>query len=404
MFPAMGPDRDPGSAGGLWRPVVPGYRAAMSVTQSPPSGASPAAGPAAPGYGHLTEDDVAALGRELDQIRDDVLASRGEADAAYVRRLIAVQRSLELGGRCALLASRWRPAWLLATTCLTVAKVLDNMEIGHNVLHGQWDWMRDPKIHSTTWEWDYASPPEQWKKAHNETHHTYTNILGRDNDLGYGILRVDEAQQWQVRHLAQPLWNLVNACFFEYGIALYDLEVGDTLRSGRGVSPEMRGRIRTAAKRAGRQLAKDVVIWPALSGRGWRSTLTATLTANLLRNLWSHSVIMCGHFPEGVETFELDSLPAQEGRGHWYLRQMLGSADVTGPWLLHVLAGNLSHQIEHHCFPDLPSNRYAQIAPRVQEVFERYGLRYHAAPLHRQVASAWHKVVRLSLPPRPAVR
>ncbi len=79
---------------------------------------------------------------------------------------------------------------------------------------------------------------------------------------------------------------------------------------------------------------------------------------------------------------------------------MLGSADITGPPLLHVLAGNLSHQIEHHVFPDLPSNRYAEIAPRLREVMERHGLTYHAAPLHRQVASAWHKVVRLSVPPR----
>jgi fatty acid desaturase len=355
-------------------------------------------------YAHLTDDDVEALGAELDRIREDVLASRGAADAAYIRRVIRAQRTLELSGRVLLLASRRRPAWVLGTACLTLAKVLDNMEIGHNVLHGQWDWMRDPKISSRTWEWDHVSPPEQWQKAHNETHHTFTNILGKDNDLGYGIMRVDEAQEWRPRHLVQPFLNALNACLFEYGIALYDLEVGDALRSGRGFPPEMRERMGVTLRRAGRQLAKDFVIWPALSGPSWRSTLTADATAGLLRNLWSHSVIMCGHFPEGVEAFELDSLPAQEGRGHWYLRQMLGSADITGPWWIHLLSGNLSHQIEHHCFPDLPSNRYAEVAPRVREVFERYGLRYHAAPLHRQVASAWHKVVRLSVPPRPARR
>ena len=77
---------------------------------------------------------------------------------------------------------------------------------------------------------------------------------------------------------------------------------------------------------------------------------------------------------------------------------MLGSANITGPPLLHVLAGNLSHQIEHHLFPDLPSNRYAEIAPEVRAVSERYGLRYHARSMPRQVASAWHKVLRLSLP------
>ena len=96
---------------------------------------------------------------------------------------------------------------MLGTACLAVAKILDNMEIGHNVLHGQWDWMRDPKIHSSTWEWDHASPAEQWKRAHNVQHHTFTNIIGKDNDLGYGIMRVDEDQPWKPRYLVQPLWN-----------------------------------------------------------------------------------------------------------------------------------------------------------------------------------------------------
>ena len=105
------------------------------------------------------------------------------------------------------------------------------------------------------------------------------------------------------------------------------------------------------------------------------------MTANVVRNVWSHSVIMCGHFPEGVETFEQESLDEHETRGEWYLRQMLGSANISGSRLMHLMSGNLSHQIEHHLFPDLPSNRYPEIAPRVREVFHRYGLNYHARPL-----------------------
>jgi NADPH-dependent stearoyl-CoA 9-desaturase len=309
-----------------------------------------------------------------------------------------VQRGLELGSRVVLLASRRRAAWLLGTAALAVAKILDNMEIGHNVLHGQWDWMRDPKIHSSTWEWDHASPAAQWKRAHNETHHTYTNIVGRDNDLGYGIMRVDEAQQWQPHHLLQPVWNLVTACIFEYGIAMYDLDLGDNLSDKRKISPEKKVELKATLAKVRRQVTKDFVLYPALAGRGWRSTLTANATANLLRNLWSHSVIMCGHFPEGVQTFELADLDEHETRGQWYLRQMLGSANISGSPALHLMTGNLSHQIEHHIFPDLPSNRYVEIAPRVRGVFERFGLRYNSRPLVPQVASAWHKVIRLSLP------
>ena len=118
----------------------------------------------------------------------------------------------------------------------------------------------------------------------------------------------------------------------------------------------------------------------------------------MVRNLWSHSIIMCGHFPEGVETFEQEALDEQETKGEWYLRQMLGSANISGSKAMHLMSGNLSHQIEHHLFPDLPSNRYYEIAPKVRDLFQRYGLSYNARPLPKQVASAWHKVVRLSLP------
>jgi fatty acid desaturase len=180
---------------------------------------------------HLSADDIANLGRDLDAIRQQVLDTRGEADARYIRTVIKTQRGLEAGSRAVLLFSLFPPAWWLGTAGLSVAKILENMEIGHNVMHGQWDWMRDPKIHSTTWEWDNASPSDMWKHSHNELHHTYTNVLGKDGDLGYGIMRVDEDQTWSPFHLGQPLWNAINALMFQYGIAAYDLKLGKNLKT-----------------------------------------------------------------------------------------------------------------------------------------------------------------------------
>ena len=347
---------------------------------------------------HLSPEDIEELGRELDAIRQSVIEARGADDAAYIRKVIDAQRKLELASRAVLLLSMFPPAWLVGTAGLSVAKIIENMEIGHNVMHGQWDWMRDPKIHSTTWEWDNASPAEQWKHSHNELHHTYTNVIGKDNDLGYGIMRVDEEQRWHPMYLGQPLWNFINACFFEYGIAAYDLELGKNLASEkRRRSPAFRARAKVTLKKIRNQMTKDYVVHPLISGPSALSTLSANFTANLVRNLWTHSVIMCGHFPEGVETFEKKSIDG-ESRGEWYLRQMLGSANISGSKAMHFMTGNLSHQIEHHLFPDLPSNRYAEVAPQVKDVFDRYGLIYTTGSLPKQVASAWHKVIRLSLP------
>ena len=262
---------------------------------------------------------------------------------------------------------------MAGTVGLSLAKILENMEIGHNVMHGQWDWMRDPKIHSTTWEWDNASTAEGWKHSHNEIHHTYTNIVGKDNDLGYGIMRIDEDQRWSPFHLGQPLWNFINMCFFEYGIAAYDLDLGRNLRLPKEKRSEtFTRRAKATVHKIRKQATKDYVVHPllALPFGAAVPTLAANAIANLTRNVWSHSVIMCGHFPEGVETFEKKSIPDDETRGQWYLRQMLGSANISGGRVTHLMTGNLSHQVEHHLYPDLPSVRYAEVAPQVQAVFD----------------------------------
>ena len=146
-------------------------------------------------YTHLTEEQVEELGRELDAIREEIEESRGAADAAYINRMITIQRRLAAAGRVTLFASKYKPAFFAGTAMLGIAKILENMEIGHNVMHGQWDWMNDPEIHSSNWEWDTAQPAEQWKHSHNYVHHQFTNVLGHDNDIGYGVLRMAREQK-----------------------------------------------------------------------------------------------------------------------------------------------------------------------------------------------------------------
>ena len=344
----------------------------------------------------LTTAEIDAIGTELDAIRSEVMNDLGTEDAAYIRRLITIQRSLEMTSRAILLFSGFPPAWVAGTAGLALAKILENMEIGHNVLHGQWDWMRDPKIHSTTWEWDHVSPAAHWKVTHNESHHTWTNVLGKDDDLGYGILRVDPAQPWSLKALGQPVVAAGNAIAFEYGIGAQDILLGPYLKCEVDAETHLPKRKALIAK-IRKQAAKDYLVHPLLSGPAFVPTLAANVVANVIRNVWSNAIIMCGHFPSGVQTFSEESLVG-ETRGRWYVRQMLGSANITGSKLLHIMSGNLSHQIEHHIFPDMPSNRYAQVAPRVKALFDRYGLHYEAGSLPRQLASVWGKFFRLSLP------
>jgi linoleoyl-CoA desaturase len=359
------------------------------VTLAAPEGGPRALTPAGPAYD--------TLARELDAIGEAVRGDLGAADRAYITRVIEAQRKLEVAGRLLLLAARFAPAAVLGTAALTLAKVLENMEIGHNVLHGQWDWMNDPAIHSTTWEWDAASTAASWKYAHNFQHHTFTNVLGRDRDLGYSAMRVEPEQPWHPVYLLQPVYFFLMAAVFEWGIALYDMEL-DAVGRGEKSREKARAEIVALLRKARGQALKDYAIFPLLAGRrGARRALAATVVANVVRNVWVHTIVFCGHIPEGAETFSEEQYRA-ETRGGWYRRQLLGSCNLEGSTIFHLLTGNLSFQIEHHLFPDLPSNRYAEIAPKVRAVCERHGLPYNSGRLGRQYGSVYKQVLRLALP------
>jgi fatty acid desaturase len=291
-----------------------------------------------------------------------------------------------------------------------VAKILENMEIGHNVMHGQWDWMNDPDINSQNWDWDTASPADAWRHSHNYEHHTFTNIRGKDRDLGYEIMRIDPHQPWHPVYLLQPLYNLLLMGFFEWGVALHDLNF-DAIRSGEKSKTKVIEELEAIGVKARRQFVKDYVAFPLLSAvlaaplrdvrqgsrHTFKSTLAADFTANIVRNVWAYSIIFCGHFPDQTYTFSQKEVE-DETRGGWYVRQLLGSANIEGGPVFHLMAGNLSFQVEHHLYPDMPSSRYAEIAPRVRDICHRYGLPYNTGPLRKQLGSVHRTILRLALP------
>jgi linoleoyl-CoA desaturase len=366
--------------------------------------------------------------------------------------MIEMQRRLVVLGRILLLGSRFRPAWVAGTASLSMAKILENMEIGHNVMHGQWDWMNDPQINSSTWDWDSASTAEAWKHSHNYVHHTYTNIRGKDRDLGYEIMRIDPHQKWHPVYLLQPFYNLVLAALFEWGVAMHDLDF-EAIKTGEKSMKAVRRELKGIARKGRLQITKDYVVFPVLSGlastavelglaslrasrnpksrrrrvldaavrrarpqsptdvrgivrelverrsfrRPFRTTLIADVTANVVRNVWAYAIIFCGHFPDQTYTFSQEETD-DETTGGRYVRQLLGAANIEGSALFHVMSGNLGYQVEHHLYPDMPSTRYGEIAPRVREICERYELPYNTGPFLKQLGMVQRTIVRLAFP------
>jgi fatty acid desaturase len=378
----------------------------------------------------LSPEQIDELGREFDAIRDRVRADLGERDRRYIESMIEMHRRLGTLARVLLLASNSLPARAAGTAALSAAKILENMEIGHNVLHGQWDWMNDPRIHSSTWDWDTASTAESWKHSHNYVHHTFTNIRGKDKDLGYEIMRIDPEQPWHPVYLFQPLYNLLLAAFFEWGVAVHDLDF-QAIRKGEKSKRQVKRELAGIREKAKSQVVKDYIAWPALSGlataavelaldagierrrsgglagslrralgkggRAYRSTAAANATANVVRNGWAYAIIFCGHFPDQTYTFSEEEV-VDESQGGWYVRQLLGAANIEGSPFFHVASGNLGYQVEHHLFPDLPSTRYAELAPQVKDICRRYGLPYNSGPFSQQLGMVQRTILRLALP------
>ena len=229
----------------------------------------------------------------------------------------------------------------------------------------------------------YASPAEQWKHSHNELHHTYTNVIGKDNDLGYGIMRVDEDQRWH------PMLPRASRCGTSSTPASSSTASRPTTSSSARTSRrKQRPRTPEFQARAKAVLRQDPQPGAPRTTSSTRCCRGPSFLPHARRELHRQPG------PQPVDPLGDHVRPLPRGRRD--LREDARSrarpaasgtcarcsARPTSPArkAMHLMTGNLSHQIEHHLFPDLPSNRYDEIAPKVQDLFERYGLDYCAAP------------------------
>ncbi len=351
---------------------------------------------------NMSKPNYELLGEQLDALRAKTMAKVGQDDADYIRRIIVLQRVCEWSGRLLLLLGFITPVlWGVGVLALAVGKILDNMEIGHNVMHGQYDWMNDKHINSKSYEWDIACDGASWNRVHNYEHHTYTNIIGKDRDFGYGLLRLSNDFRWRVKNLWQFITYVILSVLFQWGVSYHEMAAERVFfgkkkdnRDNKVSHAELKKRF---FSKGARQLVKDYLLFPLLAGPLFLWVLAGNFIANILRNLWTSTIIFCGHFTGDVQTFSEQECQ-NESKGQWYYRQALGSSNLQGGNWFHVLTGHLSFQIEHHLFPDMPAKRYRDIAPQVRNILTQHGIQYNTGNFFSQYGSVLKRIIRYSFP------
>jgi fatty acid desaturase len=287
--------------------------------------------------------------------------------------------------------------------------VVDNMARGHNVLHGQFNFLSEPRFHGDTFDWDNTCPKEEWRHSHNFVHHTYTSVIGKDRDFGDGLLRLSSKRRWSWLHPFQLLLTLLMASFFQWFVAVHDLQM-DKVVIGRKKWSDARPQWPLVRATMWKVVRRDYIVWPLFGAvvaapvglsqdvalAVLAGNVVGNVVGNLIRNLWAWAIIFCGHFTENMYTFSRASMEG-ETKGQWYLRQVLGSSNIKGSSVMPLMSGNLSHHIEHHLFPDIPSNRYAEMAPHVRAVCAKYHVPYNTGSFALQLWTVMKRLARYSL-------
>ncbi len=350
-------------------------------------------------------DRYRQFAEELDALRRRTLASLGDDDVAYVKRLDRFSRALEITGRSLIHVSFEPGTFFVGVVALAVHKQLQTAEIGHSALHGAWDRLDGAgRFASRTFRWDTPIDEASWRRAHNVRHHGMTNVAGSDPDIHFGPARLTEQTPYSP-------WNRVALPFvlmlfpsFLFVIGAHVTGLNDVLADN-GLPekldflparslPSALDALRSALRKWVPYYAKEYVLFPALAGPFFWKVLAGNWLADTARNVYSAATILCGHVGGEVKSWPPGTRP--RGRGEWYAMQVEATNDFEVSLPFSILCGGLDKQIEHHLFPTLPPPRLREIAPEVRAICERHGVAYRSATWGATLRGALGHIARLS--------
>jgi fatty acid desaturase len=324
---------------------------------------------------------------EFEAIKARYRAKLGPADVAYIQGVRRTSRAAEVVGRGLLWVGHDPFTFGLGMLFTWLHRNLESIEIGHNVLHGQYDYFPEiPQFHSHNFKWKAPVDEEGWRREHNGQHHVHTNVYEKDPDLNHGFLRMNDKLPWNKHHRTQLLTYL----FLAYPVMLYSFNsqnLGFTEKFREQAFPrgnegyalvhpggDERARVKRHRLAVARVVAKEYVLMPALAlvtGYSALRVALGNLIADALNSYWIALTIQATHLTEPLQS---DTSLGHKGR--WYLSQLDSTVNFKGSRRMSILWGHLNYQIEHHLFPDIPARHYPDMAREVKGVCAKYGIPY----------------------------
>jgi fatty acid desaturase len=349
---------------------------------------------------------------EFEGIKQRYRAKLGTKDVAYIKGLRRTSRISEALGRGMLWFGHDPITFTLGVLLTWLHRNLESIEIGHNVLHGQYDYFPEiPQFHSHNFKWKAPCDEEGWRREHNGQHHVHTNVYEMDPDLNHGILRVNDQVPWNKYHRWQvPMYLIIGYPTVLYGFDSQNLAFRDKFRAkafprgNEGYAPvyppsgdddALRKRHFKAMHRV---TFKEYVVMPLLAlvtGYSWFRVALGNMLVDILNNYWISLTIQATHLTEPLQPED-----ALKHKGRWYLSQLDSTVNFKGSRRMSILWGHLNYQIEHHLYPDIPSHHYPDMAREVKQVCKKYGLPYKCNETWGQAIRNYIKTMwKYSFPP-----
>ena len=365
---------------------------------------------------YYDRETIEAFGREIEQLYQRTVKQLGKEDVEKMKALVETSKLFERLGRSLIHFSAGPVTWLSGVLLLSGHYVMEFTN-GHNVLHGHYDDIDDSgELNSFTYEWDNTVDETDWKFEHHTSHHPFTNVLGKDADYGYLLLRANDDQPWHFRYLAQlgifasiPLsvdllmpWYIATSRALVEGKEAVTVTQGlDYLASpGDLLEPGTIGSIfdtyRAGIFRILKRKVKNYLFYPLLSGPSFLKVAGGNLLADMISN--THMILMLAmeHHNENIPLIE----PAvNETKADFYLRQVISTQNYELPgWYEDLFTGGVNIHIEHHLFPDLPFNRLKEISPEVEAICKKYNVPYRRENVFSSLAGLTSLIVEKMFP------